>query len=109
MLSMFAQSTLISYHTEAFVKTEVGCTVTFQDYFAKIDGRNKANISIVFLFFLVFASQRMQVRNERKEKYSHNAHVHKGLGNQNIFEKNEIILIWENLSLFPLVGFDYCL
>ena len=24
---MFAQSTLISYHTEAFVKTEVGCTV----------------------------------------------------------------------------------
>ena len=72
---------------EAFVKTEVGCTVTFQDYFAKIDGRNKANISIVFLFFLVFASQRMQVRNERKEKYSHNAHVHKGLGNQNVFEK----------------------
>ena len=27
MLYMFAQSTLISYHTEAFVKTEVGCTV----------------------------------------------------------------------------------
>ena len=26
-LFMFAQSTLISYHTEAFVKTEVGCTV----------------------------------------------------------------------------------
>ena len=24
---MFSQSTLISYHTEAFVKTEVGCTV----------------------------------------------------------------------------------
>ena len=24
---MCAQSTLISYHTEAFVKTEVGCTV----------------------------------------------------------------------------------
>ena len=24
---MIAQSTLISYHTEAFVKTEVGCTV----------------------------------------------------------------------------------
>ena len=24
---IFAQSTLISYHTEAFVKTEVGCTV----------------------------------------------------------------------------------
>ena len=24
---MFAQSTLISYHTEAFVKAEVGCTV----------------------------------------------------------------------------------
>ena len=26
---MFAQSTLISYHTEAFVKTEVGCTVIY--------------------------------------------------------------------------------
>ena len=24
---MFAQNTLISYHTEAFVKAEVGCTV----------------------------------------------------------------------------------
>ena len=28
MLYMFAQSTLISYHTEDFVETEVGCTVT---------------------------------------------------------------------------------
>jgi len=27
MLFMFAQNTLISYHTEVFVKTEVGCTV----------------------------------------------------------------------------------
>ena len=26
-LFIFAQSTIISYHTEAFVKTEVGCTV----------------------------------------------------------------------------------
>ena len=28
---MFAQSTLISYHTEAFVKKEVGCTVRTHD------------------------------------------------------------------------------
>ena len=27
---MFAQSTLIPYHTEAFIKTEVGCTVPYQ-------------------------------------------------------------------------------
>ena len=27
---MIAQSTLISYHTEAFVKTEVACTVLFK-------------------------------------------------------------------------------
>ena len=27
MLFMFAQNPLISYHTETFVKTEVGCTV----------------------------------------------------------------------------------
>ena len=26
---MLSQSTLISYHTDAYVKTEVGCTVTF--------------------------------------------------------------------------------
>ena len=29
---MFAQSTLISYHTEAFVKTKVGCTVVSGPY-----------------------------------------------------------------------------
>ena len=27
---MLGQSTLISYHTEAFVKTEVGCTVKYE-------------------------------------------------------------------------------
>ena len=32
---MFAQSTLISYHIEAFVKTEVGCTVTSTLYYIR--------------------------------------------------------------------------
>ena len=40
---MFAQSNLISYHTEAFVKTEVGCTV-FHD--------NCYLIQIIFSLFL---------------------------------------------------------
>ena len=29
---MLAQNTTISYHTEAFVKTEVDCTVQGEDY-----------------------------------------------------------------------------
>ena len=33
---MLTQITPISYHTEAFVKTEVGCTVSFESEAAKI-------------------------------------------------------------------------
>ena len=33
---MLTQGTLISYHTEAFVKTEVGCTVVKRDALEKI-------------------------------------------------------------------------
>ena len=33
---IFAQSTLMSYHTEAFVKTEVGCTVLLELFVHKL-------------------------------------------------------------------------
>ena len=56
---IFAQSTLISYHTEAFVKTEVGCTVQFhflvrvQPYF----------FDIKFFNFLHLTSQAFHVHS----------------------------------------------
>ena len=40
---MFAQSTLILYHTEAFVRTEVGCTVSHILFFRKGYGPGDIN------------------------------------------------------------------
>ena len=51
---MITQSTLISYHTEAFVKTEVGCTVHFstpnvnaKDAVTTATSENKAKVTLV--------------------------------------------------------------
>ena len=43
MYVMVAQSTHISYHTKSFVKTEVGCTVSYILFFRKGYGPNDIN------------------------------------------------------------------
>ena len=43
--AMLAQSTLISYHTEAFVKTEVGCTVARKTGMNKMGGQENCQIT----------------------------------------------------------------
>ena len=55
---MFAQSTLISYHTEAFVKTEVGCTV-YQSWLVVQSLKIKREGKI---FFLILNSDLYKVK-----------------------------------------------
>ena len=43
---MFAQSTLISYHTEAFVKTEVACTVPKGIFLAVAKAKGKGGKTV---------------------------------------------------------------
>ena len=66
MWFMFAQSTLISYHTEVFVKTDVGCT--YLDYFhqSKIDLKHcthsfihcghKRSMKLIWYFLMLYMS-----------------------------------------------------
>ena len=63
---IFAQTTLISYHTEVFVKTEVGCT--YLDYFhqSKIDLKrcahsfihcgHKRSMKLIWYFLMLYMS-----------------------------------------------------
>ena len=46
---MFSQSTLISYHTEAYVKTEVGCTVFSFYMILKVNYETSSSSQFEFL------------------------------------------------------------
>ena len=51
---MLAQSTLISYHTEAFVKTEVACTVRTQQSESFVKGKKSKNTATFALISMLF-------------------------------------------------------
>ena len=60
---MFAQSTLISYHTEPFVKTESACTV-FNDNEPLLNGLENNRISILFREISIETKQKKVGMNE---------------------------------------------